>query len=27
MIAAAVGLSGMSSDPALAQLLANYPAY
>ena len=27
MIAAAVGLSGMSSDPALAQLLATYPAY
>jgi len=27
MIAAAVGLSGMSSDPALAQLLSTYPAY
>ena len=27
MIAAAVGLSGMSADPALAQLLSTYPAY
>jgi hypothetical protein len=27
MIAAAVGLSGMSSEPALAQLLSTYPAY
>ena len=27
MIAAAVGLRGMASDPAMAQLLATYPAY
>lgn len=27
MIAGAIALSGMTSDPALAQLLANYPAY
>jgi hypothetical protein len=27
MIAAAVGLSGIASDPALVQLLASYPAY
>jgi hypothetical protein len=27
MIAAAVGLSGMTADPGLAQMLSNYPAY
>jgi hypothetical protein len=27
MIAAAIALSGMTSDPALAQMMANYPAY
>jgi hypothetical protein len=27
MIAAAIGLSGMASDPGLAQMLSAYPAY